>query len=314
LKVVALAGGVGGAKLVDGLAQLLAPEALSVIVNTGDDFDYLSLQISPDLDTICYTLADLANPKTGWGQREDSWVTFNTIAGMGGPDWFRLGDKDLATHILRTSKKNASQTLSEITKEFCRHWGIKHTIYPMSDDPVRTIIHTSDGEALGFQEYFVHQGYEPIVESIEFRGAEGSTPAPGTLEAIENAEVVVIAPSNPWVSIDPILAVPGFREALVKKTVLAVSPLIGGKALKGPAAKITREFGYDPSTATVANHYREFLTGFVLDTSDRDELEKIERWRIIPLVTDIIMKDKSDRIRLAQEVLTFSEAVYNRSR
>lgn len=314
MKVVALAGGVGGAKLVDGLAQLLAPEALSVIVNTGDDFDYLSLQISPDLDTICYTLAGLANPETGWGQREESWITFNTIADMGGPAWFHLGDKDLATHILRTSKINDGQTLSEVTRDFCKRWGIRHSVYPMSDDPVRTIIHTSAGKALCFQEYFVHQRCTPVVKTIEFRDAKESNPAPGVLEAIEKADVIIIAPSNPWVSIDPILAVPGLREGLAEKFVIAVSPLVGGRALKGPAAKITHELGYEPSAAFVADHYKDLLRGFIFDRDDRGELEKIKRWRIIPLVTDIIMKDKPDRIRLAQEVLTFSEAVYNRSR
>ncbi len=314
MKVVALAGGVGGAKLIDGLAQLLEPEDLSVIVNTGDDFEHLSLQISPDLDTVCYTIANLANPKTGWGRIDETWAMYDTLAGLGGPSWFCLGDKDLATHILRTAQKNAGQTLSEITREFCEQWGVKHPVFPMSDDPVRTIIHTSDGKALGFQEYFVHQACEPVVKSVEFLGAEESTPAPGALKAIENTDVVVFAPSNPWVSIDPILAVPGYLEAISNKTVIAVSPLIGGKALKGPAAKMYREFGYEPSAAAVANHYKEFLSGFVFDQADRGELEKIERWRIIPLVTDIIMKDKPDRIRLAQETLTFSETVYNRSR
>jgi LPPG:FO 2-phospho-L-lactate transferase len=314
LKVVALAGGVGGAKLVDGLAQILGPEALSIIVNTGDDFEYLSLQISPDLDTVCYTLADLANPETGWGRCDETWVTFDTIAVMGGAAWFRLGDKDLATHILRTSKLKRGHKLSEITREFCCQWGIDHLVFPMSDDPVRTIVHTTHGKALGFQEYFVHQACQPIVASIDFHGAETSKPAPGAVEAIENSDVVIIAPSNPWVSIDPVLAVPGYREALSKKIVVAVSPLIGGKALKGPAAKIYQELGYTPSASAVAYHYQDMLSGFVFDSIDQCELEKIERWRIIPLVTDIIMKDKPDRVRLAQEVLMFSETVFNRSR
>ncbi len=314
MKVVAFAGGVGGAKLVDGLAQILAPNELSIVVNTGDDFEYLSLKISPDLDTVCYTLADLANFQTGWGQRGETWVTFDAIRNLGGPAWFRLGDKDLATHILRTSILDSGKTLSEVTRILCRQWGIAHPVFPMSDDPVRTIIHTTQGEALGFQEYFVHQACEPTVQSIEFRGAEEAMPSDGALEVIEQANVVIFAPSNPWVSIDPILAISGYKDAISTKTVVVVSPLIGGKALKGPAAKIYQEMGIPPSAAAVADHYREFLTGFVFDTLDRHELEKIERWRIIPLVTDIIMKDKPDRVRLAQEVLTFSETVYNRSR
>jgi LPPG:FO 2-phospho-L-lactate transferase len=314
MKVVVFAGGVGGAKLVDGLAQLLAPDELSIIVNTGDDFEYLSLKISPDLDTVCYTLADLANPETGWGQRDETWVTFDAIRNLSGPAWFRLGDKDLATHILRTFMLDSGKTLTEVTQTFCRHWGIEHPVFPMSDDPVRTTIHTTIGEALGFQEYFVHQACEPTVQSIEFRGAEEAMPSNGVLEVIEKSDVVILAPSNPWVSIDPILAISGYKDAISTKTVIAVSPLIGGKALKGPAAKITQEMDITPCAAAVADHYRDFLTGFVFDFHDRGELEKIERWRIIPLVTDIIMKDKPDRVRLAQEVLTFSETVHNRSR
>ncbi len=314
MKVVVFAGGVGGAKLVDGLAQLLAPDELSIVVNTGDDFEYLSLKISPDLDTVCYTLADLANPETGWGQRDETWVTFDAVNGLGGPSWFRLGDKDLATHLLRTSLLNSGQSLNEVTQNLCRRWGIAHPVYPMSDDPVRTIIHTTLGEALGFQEYFVHQDCEPHVKSIEFRGAEKAVPSVEGIKALEQADVVILAPSNPWVSIDPILAVPGYREAISGKTVIAVSPLIGGKALKGPAAKIYQEMGITPCAAAVAKHYRDFLTGFVFDDRDQSEFEKIERWRIIPLVTHVIMKDKPDRVRLAQEILTFSETVHNWSR
>jgi len=313
VKAVVFAGGVGGAKLVDGLAKILSPDELSAIVNTGDDFEYLSLQISPDLDTVCYTMAGLANPETGWGQRDESWVTFETASNLGKPDWFQLGDKDLATHLVRTLKLSEGQPLSEITHEFCTAWSVRHRVFPMSDEPVRTIVHTKDGRSLGFQEYFVHQNYQPVVASFEFIGAVEARPAPGALEAVEAADVVILAPSNPWVSIDPILAVPGYREVLARKTVVAVSPLIAGRALKGPAAKIYRELSIDPSAASVANHYREFLTGFVFDTVDRDGLEKIEQWRIIPLITDIIMKDEQDRVRLAQEVLSFCESIFNRS-
>lgn len=314
MKVVALAGGVGGAKLVDGLARLLSPEELSIIVNTGDDFEYLSLKICPDLDTICYTLADLANPETGWGQREESWVTFNAITAMGGPGWFRLGDKDLATHLVRTKRLNQGSLLSEITRDFCRQWGVNHSVFPMSDNSVRTIVHTTLGESLGFQEYFVHQACQPVVKSFEFLGAAGSKPVPEALQTIEDSDLIVLAPSNPWVSIDPILAVPGYREAICQKPVVAVSPLIGGKALRGPAAKMYWELGFQPSAAAVADHYRDFLTGFVFDTFDRDELEIIQRWRIIALVTDILMKDNQDRVRLAEEILTFSEEILNGSR
>ena len=313
MKVTALAGGVGGAKLVDGLAQLLGPDSLSVIVNTGDDFEYLGLQISPDLDTVCYTLADLANPTTGWGQRDETWITFDTLAAMGGLDWFRLGDRDLATHLFRTEALKHGESLLEITRDLCQKWGVANPVYPMSDDPVRTIVSTRNGESLGFQEYFVHQACQPEVTGFEFLGAGNARPVPAALAAINAADLVLLAPSNPWVSIAPILAVPGYLEIIQKKPVIAVSPIVGGRALKGPAAKMYRELGFEPSAAAVAHYYREFLTGFVFDTMDVAELEKIQRWRIIPLVTDIIMKDKPDRARLAREVLAFGETVLNRS-
>ena len=313
MKVTALAGGVGGVKLVDGLAQLLGPESLSVIVNTGDDFEYLGLQISPDLDTVCYTLAGLANPATGWGLQDETWVTYETLSALGGLDWFRLGDRDLATHLYRTDALSQGKTLSEITRVLCRKWGVAHTVYPMSDDPVRTIVQTKNGESLGFQEYFVHQRCEPEVTGFEFLGANPARPVPAALAAIEAADLVILTPSNPWVSIAPILAVPGYMEIIRQKPVIAVSPIVGGKALKGPAAKMYRELGFEPSASAVANHYRDFLTGFVFDTRDVAELEKIQRWRIIPVVTDIIMKDRPDRSRLAKEVLAFGETVLNRS-
>ena len=313
MKVVALAGGVGGAKLVAGLAKIIPPEDLAIIVNTADDFEYLSLQISPDLDTVCYTLAELANPITGWGQIDDSWVTYEHLSALGGLDWFRLGDKDLAVHLLRTQRLNQGWTLSEVTQDFCTRWGISHRVLPMSDDPVRTIVHTSNGERLGFQEYFVHQACQPEVRSFEFFGAANAQPLPEALCRIDDAALIVIAPSNPWVSIDPILAVPGYRQAISSKTVVAVSPIIGGEAVKGPAAKMYRELGYQPSASVVARHYQNMLAGFVFDEVDRHELEKIERWRIICLVTDTLMKTNQDRIRLAEQVLDFGIAVHNRS-
>jgi LPPG:FO 2-phospho-L-lactate transferase len=309
MKVCALAGGVGGAKLVDGLAQVLMPDELSVIVNTGDDFEYLGLWISPDLDTVCYTLADLANPETGWGQQDETWVTFDTLASLGGPGWFRLGDKDLATHFFRTEGLKQGKTLLDITEELCQQWGVSHPVIPMSNDPVGTIVNTRNGETLGFQEYFVHRACQPEVTGFEYSGASNAKAAPGALEAIAEADLIIVTPSNPWVSIGPILNVPGYLEAIKKKPVIAVSPIIGGKALKGPAAKMYHELGIEPSASAVADQYRDFLTGFIFDTIDAGELEKIERWRIIPLVTDVVMHDKPDRIRLAREVLAFGETV-----
>jgi LPPG:FO 2-phospho-L-lactate transferase len=205
------------------------------------------------------------------------------------------------------------KTLSEVTRELCAVWGIAHAVLPMSDDPVRTIVHTRDGQALGFQEYFVHQACQPEVRRFEFKGAAQARAQSAALDALEAADLVVLVPSNPWVSIGPILAVPGYLDVLRKKPVIAVSPIVGGKALKGPAAKMYRELGIEPSASAVAEQYRELLTGFVFDRIDADELDKIERWRIISLVTDTVMKDKSDRIRLAEEVLQFGESVLNRS-
>jgi LPPG:FO 2-phospho-L-lactate transferase len=313
LKVVSLAGGVGGAKLVDGLAQILDPEDLSVIVNTGDDFEYLALSISPDLDTVCYTLAGLANPVTGWGLKEETWTVYQSLIQLGGPDWFHLGDKDIATHLLRTTWLKSGRLLSEITQELCQQWGVFHQVFPMSNDSVRTIVHTKDGEGLVFQEYFVKHACRPEVEGFEFKGAEKAQPVPEAIKAIEACDLVLIAPSNPWVSIGPILAVPGYLEAIQRKPVIAVSPIIGGKALKGPAAKMYQELGMQASAEAVCKHYGDILAGFVFDTADIAELEKIRRCRIIPLATDIIMKNESDRVRLAAEVLNFGELILNRS-
>ena len=313
-KVTVLAGGVGGAKLVDGLAQILPPEQLNIIVNTGDDFEYLGLKISPDLDTVCYTLAGIANPETGWGLRDETWHTYQELATLGGPDWFHIGDHDLATHLFRTEWLREGKKLSEVTQALCKAWGIAHPVCPMSDEPVQTIVHTQSGEALVFQEYFVHQACQPVVKSFEFSGVERAKPVPAALQALAESDVVIFAPSNPWVSIGPILAVPGMMEAISQKKVIAVSPIIGGKALKGPAAKMYTELGIAPSAFAVADHYRDFMTGFAFDTIDAAELEKIERCRIIPLVTDVIMRDQKDRIRLAKELLSFSKTIHFRRR
>lgn len=314
MKVVSLAGGVGGAKLVHGLAKLLNPEDLSIIVNTGDDFEYLSLNISPDLDTVCYTLAGMANPETGWGLKDETWTTYQSLGNLGAANWFHLGDRDIATHLLRTTWLDDGRSLSEITTDFCGKWGVDHKVYPMSNDPIRTIVHTKNGEKLGFQEYFVHLGCQPEVKEFKFLGAEKAKPLPEAIQALMTCDLVIIAPSNPWVSIGPILAVPSYREILFEKLVIAVSPIIGGKALKGPAAKMYRELGFQPSAEAVCKQYGEILDGFVFDTIDLAELEKIQRCRIIPLVTDIIMKNEPDRVRLAEEILQFGESILNRSR
>ena len=268
MKIVALAGGVGGAKLADGLAQILPPADLTIVVNTGDDFEHLGLLICPDVDTVCYTLAGLANPRTGWGRRTETFHTLENIQNLGGPDWFQIGDKDLATHLERTRRLREGQSLSQITLHFCQAWGVRHLVLPMSDQSVRTIVDTREDGELSFQEYFVHRKCEPKVRGFRFSGIESAQPAPGVLKSIQEADAVVLCPSNPWVSIDPILALPGLRSALAAKIVLAVSPIIGGQTVKGPAAKMYTELGFRPSALAVARHYADFLTGFILDMVD----------------------------------------------
>src|SRR5687768_16521034 len=300
MKIVAFAGGVGGAKMAHGLAEHLSPGELTVIVNTGDDFEHLGLSISPDLDTVCYTLAGLANFETGWGRANETWNTITNVEKLGGPHWFRLGDQDIATHLERTRRLKEGQRLSQITREFSQAWGIKHTILPMSDSPVRTIVDTDEGE-LAFQEYFVRRRCEPRVKGFRFDGIDSAAPAPGVLEAIEKADAVIFCPSNPWVSIDPILKV--VKE--IKKPVVAISPIIGGKTVKGPAAKMYAELGIEPSALAVAEHYRHLLSGYVLDHVDAELQEKVNRLHIKTFVTDTLMNHLTDRARLANDVLHF---------
>lgn len=297
-RLVALAGGVGGAKLAHGLAKTLPPEDLTVIVNTGDDFEHLGLYICPDLDTVCYTLAGLANHETGWGRAGETWNAIANIERLGGPAWFRLGDQDLATHLERTRRLKEGQTLSQITGDFCKTWGISQKVLPMSDSPVRTMVDTDEGE-LAFQEYFVHRRCEPKVKGFRFDGVEAAEPAPGVREALESAEAVVICPSNPWVSIDPILKV----VKTIDKPVVAVSPIIAGQTVKGPAAKMYAELGIEPSALAVARHYHTVLMGFVLDNADSAIESEIKNLGIRTLVTDTLMNREQDRVRLANEVL-----------
>lgn len=306
LKITALAGGVGGAKLVDGLDQAQAADALRVIVNTGDDFNHLGLHISPDLDTVVYTLAGIANPATGWGRRDETWQALGVLEELGGPSWFRLGDRDLGMHLARTHALGDGRTLSEFTQAVCRRLAIKAQVLPMSDDPVRTVVHTVDEGDLPFQVYFVARDCEPKVKGFSFSGAAAAAPAPGVLEGLQQADAIVLCPSNPWVSLDPILAVPGVRAALAGRLVLAVSPIISGRALKGPAAKIYREMGVEPSAAAVARHYQDLLDGFVLDDVDRELESEIKAMGMKTLVTDTVMNDRGERLRLAQQVLQFA--------
>lgn len=306
MKIVALAGGVGGAKLAHGLAQILPPEDLTIIVNTGDDFEHYGLYICPDLDTVCYTLAGLANSETGWGREDETWNAIRNASRLGGPAWFNLGDMDLGTHLERTRRMKEGQCLSEITQDFCKAWGIQHTVLPMSNQKVRTIVNTDVGE-LAFQEYFVHRRCEPRVKGFRFEGADTAEPAPRAREAIQSADAVVICSSNPWVSIDPILRIisplPMGEGTGVR--VFAVSPIIGGQAVKGPAAKMFRELGIEPSALAVSNHYRSLLTGFVIDTIDWELKGDILKIGVQVLVTNTLMKSHVDRSRLAQDLLKF---------
>jgi len=300
LKIVALAGGVGGAKLAHGLAQNLSPDDLTIIVNTGDDFEHYGLYLCPDLDTVCYTLSGLANPETGWGRLDETWNAFGNATRLGGPSWFNLGDQDLGTHLERTRRLKEGQSLSEITRDFCQAWGVSPTILPMSNQQVRTIVNTDEGE-LAFQEYFVHRRCEPRVKGFRFDGLAVAELVPGAREALQSADAIVICPSNPWVSIDPILRL----LPKIEKPVYAVSPIIGGETVKGPAAKMYRELGIQPSASAVAKHYQGLITGFVLDQVDKQLEGEIMALNVTTLVTNTLMKSHEDRSRLAQEILGF---------
>jgi LPPG:FO 2-phospho-L-lactate transferase len=306
VRVIALSGGIGGAKLALGLYRLLPQDSLMVVCNTGDDFEHLGLSISPDLDTVMYTLAGIANPETGWGRANETWTFMAALAQLGGETWFRLGDADLATHIERTRRLAAGERLSAITGDFCPRLGVRARVLPMCDEPVRTMVRTADG-LLPFQRYFVERRCEPKVSGFEFRGAGTAHLTRALLKALESdrLEAVVICPSNPFISIDPILAIPGMRAAIAacRAPVVAVSPIIGGRAVKGPTAKMMAELGMPTSTKAVAEHYQGILDGFVLDEADAAEAEAID----LPcLATRTLMATEDDKRALASEVLAFA--------
>lgn len=268
-KVVLLTGGVGGAKLARGMAAVLAPEQLTMIVNTGDDFTHLGLRISPDIDTLLYSLSGLSDEARGWGRAGETWHFMAALRQVGGEDWFQLGDADLALHVERTHRL-ASESLSAVTADFATRLGIAPRVVPMSDEPVETMVLTDEGE-LPFQRYFVARRCEPRLQAVRFAGVERARPAPGALAALSDPDLaaIVIAPSNPYLSIDPILAVPGLAAALRGRApVIAVTPVPGGKAVKGPTAKIMGELGLSVATATVARHYADVIDGMVIDSSD----------------------------------------------
>ena len=305
--IVVLAGGVGGARFANGLAALLAPGDLTVVVNVGDDFDHLGLRICPDLDTVTYTLAGLNNRELGWGQVGETWGFMEALRGLGGPDWFALGDRDLASHVLRTHRLAAGEPLSAIAADYAARRGIFHAILPATDDPLRTKVLTDEGE-LDFQDYFVRRRCEPVFRAIRFAGAETARAQPGVLTALAHPalEAILIAPSNPLLSLAPIIAVPGIAEALAARTVpcVAVSPFIAGQAVKGPAAKILRELGVEPGPVAVADHYGDLIDGLVIDHGDLADIARPALLR-----TDILMQGDAGQQRLAREVLAFARTL-----
>lgn len=302
-RILAITGGVGGAKLCLGLAHRLGPDEVAFAVNTGDDFEHLGLEISPDLDTLTYTLAGLANPETGWGRQDESWHFLETLETLGGETWFRLGDRDLALHTARTRLLAAGISRTEVANSLARALGVAHRLLPMSDQAVRTTVQTAQGP-LAFQHYFVRDRCEPAVTGFVFQGAEEARPNPQLLEWLEGADGVVICPSNPFVSIDPMLSIPGLRSALENGAapVVAVSPIVGGAAIKGPTAKMMQELALPASALQVAGHYGALLDGFVLDQRDGALADAVP---VPSVVAQTVMVTLQDRIDLADTVLDF---------
>lgn len=311
--VVALCGGIGGAKLAHGLYQALEPDALTVIVNTADDFQHLSLQISPDLDTVLYTLGGRSDMERGWGRAGETWKFMEALAEIGGEQWFNIGDSDIAMHVFRTHWLQWGKTLSGFADNVARRFGIGAKIIPMTDDTVSTWISTDDG-LMPFQHYFVKEQCRPELRGIHFEGAAQAKPPHSALAALSDPRLcaIIICPSNPYLSIDPILAIPGMKDAILAAgcPVVAVSPIISGQAVKGPAAKIMTELGFHPSWETVARHYEGLADGILIDEGDPQEGAR--KSRLVVETASIIMKSLEDRRRLGQTVLAFAEALRGR--
>jgi LPPG:FO 2-phospho-L-lactate transferase len=306
-RVTVLTGGVGGAKLALGLCHAMRAEDVTAIVNTGDDFNHLGLAVSPDIDTLLYTLAGKANPAQGWGRADESWSFMEAVRSLGGEDWFALGDGDLALHVLRTQRLRQGDPLSAIIRDFAAAWGIPARILPMSDDPLATRVLTPEGE-LDFQHYFVKRKCAPSVQTIRFVGAQAARAAPGVVEALrdERSRAILIAPSNPFLSIDPLLAVPQIRQVLLETRVpvVAVSPIVAGDAVKGPTAKIMRELGLEVSADTVSRHYGDLLDGMLIDARDPPTALDLPHAR-----ADTLMKTLEDRIRVARAALDLADSL-----
>lgn len=311
-RVLALSGGVGGAKLALGLRNIVPPGRLTLVANTGDDFEHLGLHVSPDVDTLLYTLAGLANPETGWGRREETWTFMATLAALGGETWFRLGDGDLAVHVERTRRLRAGEPLSSIIGDFADRLGVRAAIVPMTDDRVRTRVRTGDGW-LDFQRYFVEQQCRPKITDFMYDGAATAKPHPDFVAAITDHELraIVICPSNPFISIEPILALPGVRQALRAATapVVAVAPIIGGEAVKGPTAKMMRELGLKVGAETIADRYGDLLDGYIVDDRDSALAAKL---RIPSIATNALMVSLADREQLAKMTLAWADELSRR--
>ena len=304
MKVTALAGGIGASKFLLGLASVMPPEDITIIANTGDDIELFGLRVCPDIDTVTYTLGSVINEDTGWGLKDDTFESLGWLARYGEASWFNLGDRDLSTHIFRTNQLRNGRSLSEVTDRIRRALGVQSTILPMTDAYTPTRMITDEGE-MHFQEYFVRRRCEPRVREIRFDNIESAEPAPGVLNSILEADTVIICPSNPFISIGPILAVPGVRESLgeTQATVVAITPIIGGTALKGPAADMLRDLGYQVSALAVAAMYREFIDVFVLDEQDASIETEVKSHTSQLVVTNTVMNTLEDKQKLARRVL-----------
>jgi LPPG:FO 2-phospho-L-lactate transferase len=309
---LALTGGIGGAKLALGLSQLLSADDLALIVNTGDDFQHLGLHISPDIDTLVYTLAGLNNPETGWGRSDETWHFMQALGTLGGETWFSLGDRDLAMNVERSYRLRAGQTLSQVTAALATALGIRHTILPMSDDPVHTRVLTAQGP-MDFQHYFVREKCAPAVTGFEFEGIDRARPHPDIEAWLTRPDLagVFLCPSNPFVSVDPILSLPGLREQLrtCPAPIIAVSPVVGGAAIKGPTVKMMQELSLPNSASWVAEYYRDFLDGFILDTADQALRPEIENMGLTVEVKNTVMVSLEDRVQLARTCLEMAHKI-----
>jgi len=305
--VVALAGGVGGAKLALGFSHILGSEELTVVVNTADDDHFYGLHVSPDLDTVLYTLAGVSNAEMGWGLAGESFRTLDRLKEYGVDAWFNLGDLDLATHLYRTKMLDEGKTLSEVCQQLAKSLGVEHKILPVTDSPIKTMVETQDG-IMSFQEYFVKNRCDPIVKSIDFNGSSNCTVTPGVRRAVLNMDLLVFCPSNPFVSIAPILSVPGFKEMIESFSgkSIGVSPIVGGEAIKGPAAKMLKELGHDVSPVGVARQYVGLCNTFIIDEKDVDLKQEIESLGMNVFVTQTIMETDQDKKRLAEYILEIS--------